>query len=117
MIWGPISAMLSLLPQFEGILLVLMLVFLLAGAGLQILFAHSPARLVRWLPSAICLVLLGISQWIWHTAGNGGQGEGARAAAVMLCFIVLPVLVGAVASQIVRRIAGRRQERNGGNTQ
>ena len=117
MIWGPISAMLALLPQLESILLLLMVVFLLAGLGLQSLFAQSPVKLVRWIPAALCLVLLVIGQWVWHTAGNGGQGEGSRAAAVMLCFIVLPALVGMVISVLIRRMICRRNEPAGGNTQ
>ena len=112
MIWGPVRAMFDLLPQLEGILWVLLLAFFLAGGGLELLFGLSPLRLTRWIPSGLCLALLAVSQWVWHTAHDGGQGEGARAAAVMLTFIALPALLGVAVAALLRWRIGRRRDRD-----
>lgn len=111
MIWGPVGGMLSLLPQFEGILWVLLLAFFLVGGGLELLFGRSSLRAVRWIPPGLCLCLLAVSQWIWRTANSSGQGEGARAAAVMLTFIILPALLG-VAAALLRRLTRRGRDGN-----
>lgn len=108
MIWGPVGGMLSLLPQFEGILWVLLLAFFLAAGGLALLFGLSPLRAVRWIPPGLCLGLLAVSQWIWRVSDSGGQGEGARAGAVMLTFIALPALLGVAAAALLR-LARRRK--------
>lgn len=110
MIWGPVGGMLSLLPQFEGILWVLLLAFFLAGGGLELLFGRSLLRAVRRIPPGLCLGLLAVSQGIWHTAASGGQGEGARAGAVMLTFIALPALLGVAAALLLRRLTRQRRD-------
>lgn len=112
MIWGPVGETMSLLPQFEGILWVLLLAFFLVGGGLALLFGLNPLRPVRWVPAGLCLVLLAAAQWIWRTAGSGGQGEGARAAAVMLTFIALPALLGAAAAALLRWRVRRGRDRD-----
>ena len=104
MIWGPVGAMLSLLPQFEGILLALLAVFFLAGGVLALLLGNHPLRPIRWLPPGLCLMLLAAGEILWHTSGSGGQGEGTRAAAAMIAFIALPALLGTAAVWLYRRI-------------
>lgn len=110
MIWGPVGGMLSLLPQFEGILLSLLAVFFLAGGGLELLLGSSPLRPLRWIPPGLCLILLAVGELIWHTAGSGGQGEGTRAAAVMLSFITLPTLLGVVVVLLYRLVQRSRNK-------
>lgn len=95
--------MLALLPQFEPILWLIALAFLLLGGGGEALALHSRARPVRWLLPALCLLALIAAEILWHTA-PAGVGEGQRSTAVMICFIALPALLGALAAAGLGRL-------------